>query len=206
MKSIDLIRWALRKTDEWATGAAEEMRDAPLVQPTPRGGNHPLWVMGHLAVVEGSVRQVLSDEPNPVEHWKPLFWQGTTPTTDAAAYPPYEEVLATYRNLRARNLAQLEAIGDDGLDEPPAVVPAGFEEGMRTKGARSWCSPCTRCPTSASSPTPAAPPARRRGSEATRRPEGPTARTVGHPRWPRRRPRAPAAVSQATNAASGRPS
>ena len=31
-------------------------------------------------------------------------------TTDAAAYPPYDEVLATYRDLRAENLARLEAI------------------------------------------------------------------------------------------------
>src|SRR5262249_51293867 len=85
MKAIDTIRWALQKTDAWPTGAAEDLRDPPLVQPTPRGGNHPLWVIGHLAVVEGSVPQILFGEPNPVEHWRPLFGQGSTPTTDAAA-------------------------------------------------------------------------------------------------------------------------
>ena len=134
MKSIDLIRFAMRKTDEWMTGTAETLRDSPLVQPTPRGGNHPLWTVGHIAVVEGMVRHVLLGEPNPVERWRPLFGQGTTPTTDAAAYPPYDEVLATYRELRAKNLAMLEQIGDEGLDRTPAAIPPGFEDEMKTTG------------------------------------------------------------------------
>jgi hypothetical protein len=134
MKAIDLIRWALRMTDGWATWAAEDMRDAPLTQPTSRGGNHPLWTVGHLAVVEGSIPQVLFGEPNPVEHWRPLFGQGTRPTTDAGAYPPFDEVLKTYRDLRAKNLARLEAIGEEGLDRAPAAVPPGFEDEMSTMG------------------------------------------------------------------------
>src|SRR5205807_334731 len=69
-----------------------------------------------------------------VGRWEPLFGQGTTPTTDAGAYPPYEEVLATYRDLRAKNLAQLDAIGDEGLDRAPAAIPPGFEEEMATIG------------------------------------------------------------------------
>jgi hypothetical protein len=134
MKEIDLIRWTLRKTDEWTVGAAEDMRDAPLTQPTARGGNHPLWLLGHLAVVEGSIPQILFGEPNPVELWRPLFGQGTRPTTEAGAYPPFDEVLATYRDLRAKNLARLEEIGEEGLDLAPAAVPPGFEDEMRTRG------------------------------------------------------------------------
>jgi hypothetical protein len=134
MKAIELVRWALQKTDGWATGAAEDLRNTPLVQPTSRGGNHPLWVVGHLAVVEGSIPQILFGEPNPVEHWAPLFGQGTKPTTDARAYPPYDEVLKTYRDLRAKNLARLEAIGEAGLDKAPAAVPPGFENEMSTMG------------------------------------------------------------------------
>jgi hypothetical protein len=134
MKAIELVRWALRKSDGWAAGAAEDLRDVPLVQPTWRGGNHPLWTVGHLAVVEGSIPQILFGEPNPVERWMPLFGQGTRPTTDAKAYPPFDEVLKTYRDLRAKNLARLEEIGDEGLDRAPAAVPKGFEDEMRTMG------------------------------------------------------------------------
>jgi hypothetical protein len=134
MRAIDLIRFAMRETDGWMAGAAGELRETPLVQPTPRGGNHPLWTVGHVAVVEGQLRHILFGEPNPVGHWGPLFGQGTTPTTDAAAYPPYDEVLATYRALRAENLSRLEEIGDDGLDRPPAAIPPGFEDEMKTTG------------------------------------------------------------------------
>src|SRR5262245_23111175 len=134
MKAIDLIRWALQKTDGWAASAAEELRDAPLVQPTSRGGNHPLWILGHLAVVEGSVPQFLFGEPNPVEHWRPLFGQGTRPTTDAGAYPSYDEVLEAYRGLRAKNLARLEGIGEAGLELASMAMPPGSKDGTLTRG------------------------------------------------------------------------
>ena len=115
-------------TDESTARLVEDMRDEPLTRTTSRGGNHPLWIIGHLAVVEGSIPQILFGEPNPVEHWGPLFGQGSTPTDDAGAYPSFDEVLATYRDLRAKNLARLEEIGEAGLDRAPRAVPAGIRE------------------------------------------------------------------------------
>src|SRR3954464_15343058 len=108
MKAIDVIRRALQFADRATLELIEDMRDAALTQPTPRGGNHPLWVLGHITFVEGNVPHVLFGEPNPVAHWAPLFAPGTQPTPDAAASPPFEEVLRTYRDLRARNLETLE--------------------------------------------------------------------------------------------------
>ena len=134
MKAIDLIRWALQMTGEATPALVKDMRDAPLTQPTSRGGNHPLWVLGHLAWVEGSIPGVLSGEPNPVEHWAPLFASGTKPTADPKAYPPFEEVLATYRDLRAKTLQRLEETGEAGLDHVPPNVPPGFEDAMKTVG------------------------------------------------------------------------
>lgn len=134
MKAIDLVRWALKMTEDWTGKLAEDVRDAPLTAPTSRGGNHPLWVMGHLALAEGRLLNVVSGEPNPVEHWEPLFSQGTEPTADAAAYPTFDEVLGTYRELRARTLKVLDELGDEGLGRAPKNVPAGFEEFMNTNG------------------------------------------------------------------------
>jgi uncharacterized damage-inducible protein DinB len=134
MKAIDLIRCAMQKTDEWTVGAAEDLRETPLIPPTPRSGNHPLWTVGHIAFVEGDFARVLFGEPNPVEHWRPLFGQGSKPTADASAYPSYDEVLATYRDLRAKNLARLDAIGEEGLDRRSEMVPPGFDEEMKTVG------------------------------------------------------------------------
>jgi hypothetical protein len=134
MKTIDLIRNAMRMTDENTARLAGDMRDEPMTRTTSRDGNHPLWIVGHLAVVEGSVPQILFGEPNPVQHWWPLFGQGTTPTDDSGEYPPFDEVLATYRDLRAKNLARLEGIGEAGLGATPKAVPPGFENEMTTIG------------------------------------------------------------------------
>jgi uncharacterized damage-inducible protein DinB len=134
MKAIEVIRTALRMSDQATMKLIEDMRDAPLTQPTTRGGNHPLWVLGHITVIEGGIPQVLFGEPNPVQRWAPLFAAGSEPTTDPSAYPPFEEVLRTYRDLRARNLEILEQLGEAGLDRPTVAPPRGLEDVLRTAG------------------------------------------------------------------------
>ena len=138
MKAIDLIRWAMQLTDGATANIVEPLRDHPLVQPTPGakngGGNHALWILGHLCVIEGSVPHILLGEPNPVEHWKPLFAAGTQPKPDASAYPPFDELLSTYRELRRRNLKLLEEIGEAGLDRVPKYVTPGCEDVMTSFG------------------------------------------------------------------------
>jgi len=134
MRTIDLIRGALRMTDKLTARLASDMSDQSMTRTTPREGNHPTWILGHLALVEGGIPHILFGEANPVERWGPLFGQGSTPTDDAGAYPPFGEVLATLRDLRSKNLARLEEIGEAGLDRAPSAVPPGFEDEMRTVG------------------------------------------------------------------------
>lgn len=138
MKAIELIRWALHLTDQGTARIVADLRDAPLTSPTPGAkggdGNHPLWTLGHLCVIEGGIREILLGEANPVEHWKPLFAAGTTPKADASAYPSFDEVLGRYRELRAGTLKLLDWIGEDGLDRVPKRVPPGFEGLMTTFG------------------------------------------------------------------------
>src|SRR3954468_9598009 len=93
-----------------------------------------MWIAGHLAVVEGRLHKMLFGTPNPVEHWKPLFDWGSQPTLDRSAYPPFAEVLQTFRQLRAKTLAHLEEIGDEGLDQPTKVAPPGLEAHFSTVG------------------------------------------------------------------------
>ena len=100
MKATDLIRKAFAVSDDFTMKLLEDMRDAPLTQPTPRGGNHPLWVLGHMTWVEGTVPLVIFGEPNPVEDWAQLFAAGTEPVADASVYPSFDEVFKKYRELR----------------------------------------------------------------------------------------------------------
>jgi hypothetical protein len=138
MRSIDLIRWAMQMTEQGTAAIVAGLRDAPLTQPTPGakggGGNHPLWILGHLCIIEGNVPHVLFGEKHPLEHWMPLFGSGTQPQTDASLYPSFDEVLRTYRELRVRNLKLLDEIGEAGLDRAPKNVPPGFEDAMKTFG------------------------------------------------------------------------
>lgn len=118
MRATEIVRNAMQMGEKLATTMLDDMRDAPLTQPTPKGGNHPLWVAGHLALAEGSLFHMLSGEPNPFERWAPLFAGGTEPTADASRYPAYDEVLAGFRRLRAANLKRLDGMDDAALDRP----------------------------------------------------------------------------------------
>ena len=137
MNAIELVRWAMRMTEQGTAALAADMRDAPLTCATPGAkggdGNHPVWLLGHLAYLEGMVRHVLVGEANPVEHWGPLLGPGTRSTPDGN-YPAFDEVFGKYRELRAANVKLLDSIGEAGLDRPPKWVPPGFEDSMKTAG------------------------------------------------------------------------
>ena len=42
MNTIDFIKMSLENSKGWAMGLIGDMKDAPLTQPTPNGGNHPM--------------------------------------------------------------------------------------------------------------------------------------------------------------------
>lgn len=134
MKAIELIRKALMMADQMMMELVEDVRDAALTQPTPRGGNHPHWVLGHITFIEGNVSAVILGELNPVARWAPLFAPGTEPKADAAGYPSFDELLRTYRDLRARNLQLLEQLGEAGLDRPTKSPPKGLEQALGKAG------------------------------------------------------------------------
>ncbi|HRK32103.1 MAG TPA: DinB family protein [Tepidisphaeraceae bacterium] len=124
MTSKAAITKALKFGEQFCNALAD-MKDAPLERPCA-GGNHAMWIAGHLAVVEGRLHKMLFGIPNPLEHWKPLFDWGSTPVDDASAYPPFEEVLTTLTNLRARTMAHLESLDDAELDAPIKVSSPHF--------------------------------------------------------------------------------
>ncbi len=134
MKSKDLICFGLELTRQGTLNLVEAMRSKPFTQPTSAGGNHPMWVMGHITYIEGSLRTTIKGEANPVESWAGLFAPGSTPVTDPSKYPPFDEVLATFDRLRGETMRMLDAMDDAALDAKPANIPPGFEEVMATVG------------------------------------------------------------------------
>lgn len=128
MNSIDLLRDNLRKSTERVLARVEEMRDHCLVFPTPNGGSHTLWVLGHLAYIEGLVvRRFMLGEANSLAEWEAPF-DGAGTTDDASQYPPFDEVLGKCREVRAQTLALLDTLSEADLDTRSAAAPEGFDD------------------------------------------------------------------------------
>lgn len=140
MKALDLIRDALTMTDQGMTRLVEELRTRPMLQSTPgagSGGNHVVWLLGHLAYVESRLPRIILGDAAPAstyDSWATLFAPGTTPKPDSKLYPTFDEVLEACREVRAQTLRLLDQVGETGLDQRPRAIPPGFEDAMRTCG------------------------------------------------------------------------
>lgn len=128
MQSIDLIRDNLKKSEDRVLSKIDEMREHSLIFPTRNGGSHTLWVLGHLAYIEGLVIQrYMLAKPNPMNHWEEIF-DGANSSADAAMYPAFDEVLAKCRAMRKQTLTTLDALSEKDLDKESAHTPPGYED------------------------------------------------------------------------------
>ena len=126
MQSIDLIRDNLTKSRDRVLARVEEMREHCFVFPTPNGGCHTLWVLGHLAYIETLVvRSFMLGEDNSLAHWEQVFDSGQV-SADGGVYPPFDQVLATCRAVRASTVALLDSLTEDDLDRSSVNAPKGF--------------------------------------------------------------------------------
>lgn len=128
MQSIDLIHDNLEKSTDRVLARIEEMSEHCLVFPTPEGGCHTLWVLGHLAYIEALVVQVfMLAKPNPLREWRELF-DGADVSNDASQYPAFDQVLAKCREMRQSTVNLLHSLSEDDLDEVSQNAPEGYED------------------------------------------------------------------------------
>jgi hypothetical protein len=132
MRSIDLIGDNLKNSAGRVLARVEEMKEHAVVFPTPRGGCHTLWVLGHLAYIEALVvRRFILGEPNPLAGWEAIF-DGADPSGEVSDYPPFDEVLAKCREMREATLMLLAALTEEDLDRASAIVPERYEDTFGT--------------------------------------------------------------------------
>ena len=132
MQSKDLVRDNLVKSSDRVLARVEQMRDHCVVVPTPNGGGHTLWVLGHLAYIEGRViRAFMLGEPNPLAEWEATF-DGAEVAADAGAYPAFDDVLNQCREMRAATLRLLDSLTEEDLDRPSKNMPDGHEDTFGT--------------------------------------------------------------------------
>ncbi|MEM9592915.1 MAG: DinB family protein [Acidobacteriota bacterium] len=127
MDSIDLIRENLEKSSAAVLQRIEDMRDHCIVFPTPNGGAHTLWVLGHLTYIEGLVIQTfMLGKANPFAHWEEPF-DGADVSGDPDHFPPFDDALAACRSIRNETLTLLGGLREQDLDRLGAKVPEGHE-------------------------------------------------------------------------------
>jgi uncharacterized damage-inducible protein DinB len=134
MHMKDAIKFALAVSNGAVLSEIDEMNGAATTFPTPNGGCHPLWVLGHLTLVEGMIPTAFFGAKNPAAEWQKFFGEGSEPVDDAGAYPPFAEVREKYRQLREQNLKLLESLSEADLDKPTKAPPKGREREFATYG------------------------------------------------------------------------
>lgn len=83
------------------------------------GANHALWVVGHLAVVDDYFISSFGGQDSRLpEAWGELFGMGSTPSSDASAYPRPAEIRDALGSRRADLIAWFESLSDDKLVAP----------------------------------------------------------------------------------------
>jgi hypothetical protein len=137
MKTVEFIRAALDNTNGAALELIDDMKDSLFTFPTPKGGNHPMWVLGHLAWSEGEVLSVMMGRANPLAKWKPIFGYGSQPTAKASDYPSYDEVKKAYLDGHAETLKVLSAQTDADLDKASERCPPEAKNFVGTH-AKCW--------------------------------------------------------------------
>ena len=120
MNGIAAIKASLEQSREWLMALMADMKDAATTFPTPKGGNHLLWVLGHVIHSEASMvpRFVLGEQSHALAKWDKLFGMGSEPTADAAKYPTIDELMAEFEKVRAGTLKCLDTYTEADLDKP----------------------------------------------------------------------------------------
>ena len=134
MQTKEAIKFALTVSDRAVLSVIDEMSSAATTFPTPNGGGHSLWGLGHLTLVEGMIPAVLFGDKNPAAEWQQYFGEDSKAVSDAGAYPPFAEVRKKYLQLREQNLKLLESLSEADLDKPTKAPPKGREREFATYG------------------------------------------------------------------------
>ena len=134
MKTTEFIKMALENGKGWTLGLLNDMKDAPLTQPTPNGGNHPLFVLGHIVRAESDLLDgFILGQPNRFPELENCG-MGNEPTTNAGDYLSMDELLGKFEEIRSATLAHLDTLSEEDLDKK-SHAPEEFGATFGTVGA-----------------------------------------------------------------------
>ena len=80
--------------------------------------NHPAWVIGHLALANSNIGQMIGGEPSISPEWKELFDMGSKPVSDPSKYPDKTVLLAAFEKGHQQFSNAYEHATQAALDAP----------------------------------------------------------------------------------------
>lgn len=92
--------------------------DKYLHQPLP-GGNHTMWIIGHLAATDDTFMSGLKPRESRLPgEWGALFGRGSKPHGDASVYPSISELKEQLTDLREELMAWFGSMSEEQLASP----------------------------------------------------------------------------------------
>ncbi len=113
--AVQQMKWS-----RWYVNALLEGLTGDQLMHRPGGkGNHPLWVMGHLASSDDQIVSMLSGAaPQLPESFHKLFGGGSEPSDDASDYPTREELVQSMQSAHDRFVSWVEQLDDEAMNAP----------------------------------------------------------------------------------------
>ena len=113
------ILYSLNQSRGMLEGLIDSMgsREDWLYQVHPKA-NHPLWVVGHLALADNMFLKQLDPEAGVDKDWNEHFWFGSEIHSDSSKYPETDEVVSYCRERREKLLKKIESLPDEFFDQP----------------------------------------------------------------------------------------
>lgn len=123
MDSIHLIRDNLIRSEEIVLSRIEDMREYCMVPPSSNGGCHTLWILGHLAYIEGLIiHQFMLGASNPLADRENMFDTDQV-STKKEDYVSFDRALSECRTQRAATVKLLDTFNESDLDRTSEQCP-----------------------------------------------------------------------------------
>lgn len=105
VKLIETGLNALNFARKATLGFFEDIPDSKICYQPIAGGNHALWILGHLACTDEFFLNKIGGKPfNRFESWSGKFFMGSKPSANVSDYPPVSEVKKVLDENRNRFL------------------------------------------------------------------------------------------------------
>jgi len=116
-QEITLNRFLLK----YLNGMLQDVDDADLAKRPADGGNSPLWMLGHLAVVADSAARILGLKPVQSKEWRRLFFPGTDGEVADAGQFTKQQMLDAIHDGYKQLYPAAEAAEADAMAEPHGI-------------------------------------------------------------------------------------